>query len=158
MSSVPPAVRTLGVVACMHSVLISERAGSFCPVSKQQTDNWQAALLDVWWNKCILICALGCEKHIYSQTAQKHYVGGFFLFLLCFSSLSPDRLILLLLLRQRLVVVSLHSTTLQSHRAQSNNYHTHLLYCPKSWELINSALYIFRAPYPDRRYLHTWCF
>lgn len=33
------------------------RAGSFHHVNKQQPDNWQAALLDVRWNKCILICA-----------------------------------------------------------------------------------------------------
>lgn len=161
-----------------------ERARSFHPVNKQQPDNWQAAPLNVWWNKCILICA---ETWLWKADPQPNSTselwGGIFFFL-SFSCLSPDRLIFLLSVGWLLVVVSLHSTTLQSTLSWGSiqQFSRSLLsvsltglYCAKSWKLINSvyltsqpfvsgvllcalcAANIFRAPYQHRSSMYTKC-
>lgn len=125
---------------------------------------------------------LGCEKQVYSQTAHQNFEGGIFFFLLSFSFLSPDRLIFLLSVGRLVVVVSLHSTTLQStlswgsiQQLSRSMLSVSLtgLYCAKSWKLINSvclisqpfvsgvslcAAKIFRAPYQDRSSMYTKCF
>lgn len=92
----------------------SERARSFYSVNKQQPGNWDAASLGVWWNKCILICTDLAKKS--RSTAKPHIrtLRGDFFFLLSFSFLSWDRLTFLLSAGRLLVVVSLHSTTLQN--------------------------------------------
>lgn len=115
--------------------------------------NWQPASLGVWWNKCILICAeTWLPKADLQPNSTSELCGGicfFFLLLLSFSFLSlPDRLIFLLSVGRVLMVVSLHSTTLQSTLSWGSVQELSRsllsvsltgLYCAKSWKLINSV-------------------
>lgn len=144
---------TPGVFCCTDYLSAPHwnRPGSFHPGNKLQSHNWQPASLDVWWNKCILICAeTWLRKADLQPNSTSELCGGtcFFL-LLSFSFLSlPDRLIFLLSVGRVLVVVSLHSTTLQSTLSWGSVQQLSRsllsvsltgLYCAKSWKLINSV-------------------
>lgn len=75
---------TPGVSAEQHGPAFSPhsgRTGSFHPVNKQQPDIWQAASLDVWWNKCILICAeTWLRKADLQPNSTSELWGGIFFF------------------------------------------------------------------------------
>lgn len=91
------------------------KARSFHFVNKQQPGDWHPASLGVWWNKCILIRTETWRREVDLQPNRTSELwGGIFFFLPSFSFLSRDRLIFLLSAGRRLVVVSLHSTTLQN--------------------------------------------
>lgn len=101
-----------------QSCSYSKRSTSFHSVNKQQPGNWQAAPLDVWWNNCILICTeIWLEK---ADLEPNHTSDLWRFFFLSFSFLSPDRLIFLFSAGWPLVLVSLHSTTLQNTLSQGS--------------------------------------
>lgn len=98
------------------------------PLKKnKQPDNWQAALLDVWWNKCILICA---ETWLWKADLQPNCTsklwGGIFFLCLSFSFLSPWQAHFSSPSRTAAGggIITLHYITEHSIMgAQSNNFH-----------------------------------
>lgn len=122
---------------------------------------------------------LGCEKRTLSQTAHQIFEGGFFFFFCLFLFFPLTGSFFLLSAGRLLVVVSLHSTTLQSTLSWGSVQQLSRLllslsltglYCAKSWKLINSVCLtsqpfvsgvslcsanIFRAPYQDRSSMYT---